>query len=207
MSNSKVNNNFNWAASPLFLLATIILLILKVSGNMEIDWVWVFAPLWIPIGISLGFVILVGVVAGLIYVGLGAYGKVVEGIRNYRQRRRDNQFAIADKVARQWEDNYEVTLTTKYQNVTVSIDPNEIAPEHIATYNGQTRLVEEARLLTDNIYYGRHHGDLLNIGDTIFYHYGRPIFNGRVATRFSKHEQNGWERITAKDYERFLSKI
>ena len=43
----------NKVISPL-LIATIILLILKVIG-IKIGWLWVLAPIWIPLGIVLSF--------------------------------------------------------------------------------------------------------------------------------------------------------
>jgi ABC-type polysaccharide/polyol phosphate export permease len=37
-------------------LITILLIVLKVTNNIEISWFWVFAPYWLPICIIFGFI-------------------------------------------------------------------------------------------------------------------------------------------------------
>jgi hypothetical protein len=51
-----------------FGLLTIVLLLLKVFGKISIGWIWVFAPLWVPFGLLLGFLMLVFVIAVLVQV-------------------------------------------------------------------------------------------------------------------------------------------
>jgi len=43
-------------------LLTVLLIILKLTGNITISWWWVFAPIWIPWAIVLGLmaIILIG---------------------------------------------------------------------------------------------------------------------------------------------------
>jgi hypothetical protein len=52
---------------PFLFIATIILLILKVCKIIEIDWAWVFSPLWIPAiltnGVIFLFLIILAVIA------------------------------------------------------------------------------------------------------------------------------------------------
>lgn len=42
---------------------TIVLLILKVTGYINIGWLWVFAPIWIPFLIAMGIIGLIFVAA------------------------------------------------------------------------------------------------------------------------------------------------
>lgn len=43
-------------------------LVLKLCGVISWSWWWVFAPLWIPIALFLGFVIVVAGIAGIVAV-------------------------------------------------------------------------------------------------------------------------------------------
>lgn len=43
----------------------IVFLILKLTGHIDWSWWWVTSPLWIPIGIVIGFLVIVAVVLGL----------------------------------------------------------------------------------------------------------------------------------------------
>ena len=52
-------------------LITMILMIFKFTNQIDVSWIWVFAPLWIPI-------ILLAVVWG------------ITDIRNYKRRKREN---------------------------------------------------------------------------------------------------------------------
>ena len=44
--------------SPIMMVLLILLIIGKVSGFLDISWIWVLSPLWIPIGVVLFFTIL-----------------------------------------------------------------------------------------------------------------------------------------------------
>lgn len=44
--------------SPIMMVLLILLIIGKVSGFLDISWIWVLSPIWIPIGIVLFFTIL-----------------------------------------------------------------------------------------------------------------------------------------------------
>ncbi len=64
------------------LLLTLTLLILKVSGAINIGWLWVFFPLWVGPALVLGFVgILIGIVTLCLLIAFiaaifgAAYGK------------------------------------------------------------------------------------------------------------------------------------
>jgi hypothetical protein len=57
-------------------LITILLVILKVTDNIDIGWFWCFAAYWIPIVIVLGFmglIIIGGLILSLIIVAWDAY--------------------------------------------------------------------------------------------------------------------------------------
>jgi hypothetical protein len=47
---------------PFFTLATIMLLILKITKVIDIGWIWVFSPLWIPALITIGILIIFGII-------------------------------------------------------------------------------------------------------------------------------------------------
>lgn len=40
-------------------LLTIMLVILKAVGYLDIEWLWVFAPLWLPIAVVMGLMFLI----------------------------------------------------------------------------------------------------------------------------------------------------
>lgn len=44
--------------SPIMMVLLILLIIGKVSGFLDISWIWVLSPIWIPIGVILFFTIL-----------------------------------------------------------------------------------------------------------------------------------------------------
>lgn len=54
-NNAKVNVNL---MSPIMMVLLILLIIGKVSGFLDISWIWVLSPIWIPIGVVLFFTII-----------------------------------------------------------------------------------------------------------------------------------------------------
>ena len=52
MKDLKITFSFNY-----FMIIFIILLVLKLLALINIDWIWVFSPLWIPIGGTIIFII------------------------------------------------------------------------------------------------------------------------------------------------------
>lgn len=54
-NNMKVNVNL---MGPIMMVLLILLIIGKVSGFLDISWIWVLSPIWIPIGVVLFFTIL-----------------------------------------------------------------------------------------------------------------------------------------------------
>ena len=54
-NNVKVNVNL---MGSIMVVLLILLIIGKVSGFLDISWIWVLSPIWIPIGIVLFFTIL-----------------------------------------------------------------------------------------------------------------------------------------------------
>lgn len=56
--------------SPIMMVLLILLIIGKVSGFLDISWIWVLSPIWIPIGIVLFFTILF-----IILLTLGVNGR------------------------------------------------------------------------------------------------------------------------------------
>ncbi|AGR89356.1 hypothetical protein BN405_2-10_Ab1_orf_103 [Pseudomonas phage vB_PaeM_C2-10_Ab1] len=52
---------------PIFLLAAIVLCVLKSAGVLAISWTVALMPIWIPLVIVLSVLLLLLVVAGLIY--------------------------------------------------------------------------------------------------------------------------------------------
>ena len=49
-----------------FATMTLILAILKLANVIEIDWLWVFSPIWIPLALTFGLLIILFIV-GLIW--------------------------------------------------------------------------------------------------------------------------------------------
>ena len=54
-NNVKVKVNL---MGPIMMVLLILLIIGKVYGFLDISWIWVLSPIWIPIGIVLFFTIL-----------------------------------------------------------------------------------------------------------------------------------------------------
>lgn len=73
----------------LYLLIPIILIALKAFGLVELSWLWVLSPLWIPLGIYLAstilFLALLGIVA---IIGLTIY--LVDVIKERITERNEN---------------------------------------------------------------------------------------------------------------------
>lgn len=55
LNNMKVNVNL---MGPIMMVLLILLIIGKVSGFLDISWIWVLSPIWIPIGVVLFFTII-----------------------------------------------------------------------------------------------------------------------------------------------------
>ena len=54
-NNAKGNGDL---MGPIMMVLLILLIIGKVSGFLDISWIWVLSPIWIPIGVVLFFTIL-----------------------------------------------------------------------------------------------------------------------------------------------------
>lgn len=54
-NNVKVDVNL---MGPIMMVLLILLIIGKVSGFLDISWIWVLSPIWIPIGVVLFFTII-----------------------------------------------------------------------------------------------------------------------------------------------------
>jgi hypothetical protein len=63
-------------------LITILLIILKVTNNIDISWLWVFAVYWLPITILLGFIGII--LIGILIMGIGIF--IWEEIDSRRSR-------------------------------------------------------------------------------------------------------------------------
>lgn len=46
-----------------FATMTLILAILKMASVIEIDWLWVFAPIWIPLAFAAALLVLIFIVS------------------------------------------------------------------------------------------------------------------------------------------------
>lgn len=47
-------------------LLTITFIVLKLTGIITWSWVWVLAPLWIPACISIGILLIIGIILGIV---------------------------------------------------------------------------------------------------------------------------------------------
>lgn len=54
MDGKKVTVNFGGIGTIL----AIIFMVLKLTGNLDWPWIWVFAPIWIPLAIAVGILVL-----------------------------------------------------------------------------------------------------------------------------------------------------
>lgn len=81
MSNTKVviGDSFPYAG-----ILCCVLVVLKALGYISWPWIWVFAPIWIPLGILLAIVL-----GGLILVGVGLGGAVL--IEYFKMRRKNRK--------------------------------------------------------------------------------------------------------------------
>lgn len=66
---------------PIFLLAAIILCVLKSAGVLAISWTLALMPIWIPFVIMLVVLVGFGVVAGVLYA-IGSRSKVKYSFKN-----------------------------------------------------------------------------------------------------------------------------
>ena len=57
----KVTVNFGGIGTIL----AIVFMVLKLTGHIDWPWVWIFAPIWIPLAITIGILAVVGII-GLI---------------------------------------------------------------------------------------------------------------------------------------------
>ncbi len=67
----KITFNFGGIGTVL----AIIFMVLKLTGNIDWDWIWIFAPIWIPLAVALSIILVV-----LIILIIGA---IVTAVRGY----------------------------------------------------------------------------------------------------------------------------
>lgn len=60
----KVTVNFGGIGT----LLAIIFMVLKLTGHIDWSWVWVFAPIWIPLAIALGILAIYGIIVLIIAI-------------------------------------------------------------------------------------------------------------------------------------------
>lgn len=64
MSNNKYVSSSSSSSGINFLgLLTIVFVVAKITGYIEWSWLWVFAPIWIPLVILLGIFLIAGIFA------------------------------------------------------------------------------------------------------------------------------------------------
>jgi len=66
MSN-KTTNNYGGGVSFCSLLA-ILFIALKLLGKIDWSWLWILAPLWIPLAIVLGVLVFIGIGALIAFI-------------------------------------------------------------------------------------------------------------------------------------------
>ena len=59
------NNNKTYVQFPLLGILGLIFITLKLTGHITWPWLWVLAPLWVPLAIFLLFLVILFVVAYL----------------------------------------------------------------------------------------------------------------------------------------------
>lgn len=70
-----MNKTIKISYSPTFLILTLILVILKLTGVLDIGWIWVFGLLWMPIAIFTAFILLILIIGTLLILGEAIFGE------------------------------------------------------------------------------------------------------------------------------------
>ena len=74
MTNVILENVFRKESIGFTGLLTIVLVILKVMGHLEISWLWAFAPLWLPVAVVLSLrLIVVALIIVALFLAVLAY--------------------------------------------------------------------------------------------------------------------------------------
>ena len=60
----KVTVNFGGIGTIL----AIVFMILKLTGNIDWSWVWIFAPIWIPLALVVGILAIYGIIVVVIAI-------------------------------------------------------------------------------------------------------------------------------------------
>lgn len=81
MGNKYVSSSSSSGGIGFFGLLTIAFVVLKLTGFIDWDWVWVFAPIWLPIAIVLGMFLCVAIVGLIVYL----VKVLVEKLRNRKK--------------------------------------------------------------------------------------------------------------------------
>lgn len=58
---------------------TILLLLLKAFNIIVIDWIWVFSPIWIPISVTIGMILVFSIFSILILL-VSIVISIIEGV-------------------------------------------------------------------------------------------------------------------------------
>ena len=87
MSNS---NNVRSSGIGLSGAVFLVFLVLKLTGHIDWSWLWVTAPLWLPIGVVLGFICF-GVMAAGAIAAISAIVGVVSKKRRVRRTLRSSK--------------------------------------------------------------------------------------------------------------------
>ena len=66
----KGTTNINFIPSAT--LVSVVLAVLKITGNIDISWWWVFSPIWLPLALAVGImlILLLIIIFAQIVVGL-----------------------------------------------------------------------------------------------------------------------------------------
>jgi len=69
----------------------LLLIILKVTNNIEISWLWVLAPYWLPFAIIFGFIGIIFGFIGIYLIGallVGLFILSLDSYENYKDKKR-----------------------------------------------------------------------------------------------------------------------
>lgn len=73
----------------LYLMITIVLIALKAFGLVELSWIWVLSPIWVPLGICFALTVLLLTILGIVVViGLAVY--LIDVIKERINERNEN---------------------------------------------------------------------------------------------------------------------
>lgn len=65
---NKISKEVRYVSVSFYDLLALAFIVLKLCGVISWSWLWVLAPIWMPIALALGLVIIVIIIYGILYI-------------------------------------------------------------------------------------------------------------------------------------------